>query len=222
MKRFLAVCLLIPIIALSFTKLSEDFFTPAFYQDFTQVYGQDAKERATDWRRLLGDHLGSEDQKKLAQVNDFFNKSIQYESDDLLWGQEDYWASPVETVGRGKGDCEDFAIAKFFTLVAMGVPEANLRLMYVRQLTVDVPHMVLLYFKDPKAMPLVLDNYDDRIMLANKRPDLKPIYSFNGEGLWLAKSASKGHKVENGQVSAWTQLLLRIERGDMQTFNPAG
>ena len=165
------------------------------------------------------DNQSDSDWSKINKVNHFFNKSITYQDDLLLWGKKDYWASPVETIGRGKGDCEDFAIAKYFTLTSLGVDENKLRLMYVRQLTVNQPHMVLIYFENPKDVPFVLDNFNPKVLLASKRRDLKPIYSFNAQGLWMAKAKGLGRKVKNSRgVSAWNNLIQRIEGGEMQTF----
>ena len=92
--------------------------------------------------------------------------------------------------------------------------------MYVRQRTVNQPHMVLIYFEELNQIPLVLDNFDTKLVPANKRNDLKPIYSFNGQGLWLAKSKGLGNKVKNSTgVSAWNTMLERIEQGELAPSN---
>jgi predicted transglutaminase-like cysteine proteinase len=124
---------------------------------------------------------------KLKAANDFFNRRISFQDDRLVWGVDDYWASPLELLDRGRGDCEDFAIAKYFTLLAMGVPASKLRLVYARALmdrSVQ-PHMVLAYYDDPSIdAPLILDNLVAEIRRAPGRSDLTPIFSFNSEGLW--------------------------------------
>ncbi|WP_057832367.1 transglutaminase-like cysteine peptidase [Colwellia sp. TT2012] len=197
----------------------DDFFSASFYQKLTSTYGAAAKNRAEKWRDIIVNNQSDSDWAKINKVNHFFNKAITYQDDLLLWGKKDYWASPVETIGRGKGDCEDFAIAKYFTLTSLGVDPNKLRLMYVRQLTVNQPHMVLIYFENPKDVPFVLDNFNPKVLLASKRRDLKPIYSFNAEGLWMAKARGLGRKVTNSRgVSAWNNLVQRIEGGEMQTF----
>jgi predicted transglutaminase-like cysteine proteinase len=197
----------------------DDFFSDIFYQKLTATYGESAKNRAQKWRDIIIDNQSNSDWSKINDVNFFFNKTITYEDDLKLWGKKDYWASPVETIGRGKGDCEDFAIAKYFTLTSLGVDPNKLRLMYVRQLTVNQPHMVLIYFENLKETPFVLDNFNPRVLPANKRRDLKPIYSFNAQGLWLAKAKGLGRKVKNSKgVSAWNNLIQRIEEGTMQTL----
>jgi len=213
---FVLFCTLLLVISSPVSSYLEEHFSPDFYQRLKAVYGGAAEKRARAWQELLLENSDSNDWNKINKVNSFINRNIKYKNDLSLWGKKDYWASPVETIGRGQGDCEDYAIVKFFSLLAAGVPESKMRLMYVRQLEINEPHMVLIYFENKKAMPLVLDNYNPRILPANKRRDLKPIYSFNGEGLWMSKAKGLGRKVKNSRgVSAWTKLLQRIEQGDM-------
>ena len=202
------------------TKIIDHFDEPKLLSRVSFTYGAQGEELTKQWLTLLKTGIDDSHWNKLNKVNSFFNKNISYQSDDLHWGQEDYWASPVETLGRGGGDCEDFAIAKFFSLVALGVPEKKLRLMYVRHLTVNQPHMVLIYFEDQNTIPFVLDNYDKKIKPANKRQDLRPIYSFNGNGLWLARVKGGGQKIINSNgVSAWSGLIERIEQSEFNTYN---
>ncbi len=96
----------------------------------------------------------------------------------------------------------------------MGVPTEKLRLMYVKAIRLNQAHMVLAYYETPESIPLVLDNINPRILPANKRRDLLPIYSFNGNGLWLAKSQGRGQQVQSGGNNRlWEDLNTRIEQG---------
>ena len=54
-------------------------------------------------------------------------------SDEKLWGQSDYWASRMESIGQNAGDCEDYVIAKFFTLIDLGIPQEKLYFTYVKE-----------------------------------------------------------------------------------------
>ena len=126
---------------------------------------------------------------QLQAVNEFFNRRVLFRDDTEAWGQTDYWASPMETLDRGQGDCEDFAIAKYFSLLAIGMPIPKLRLVYVRAQIggpqgVQQAHMVLAYYAAPGAEPLILDNLITEVRPASRRPDLVPVFSFNSEGLW--------------------------------------
>ncbi|WP_404339909.1 transglutaminase-like cysteine peptidase [Pseudoalteromonas mariniglutinosa] len=181
-----------------------------------QHYGDQGQSRINNWLTFIDNSTDKSEWQKVHLVNDFFNKHITYKTDGALWQQQDYWATPLETLGVGMGDCEDYVIAKYFTLIALGVPKNKIRLMYVRQLSVDQPHMVLIYFEQANHIPFVLDNFNPKLIRADKRKDLSPIYSFNGEGLWLAKSKGLGNRVKNSSgVSAWNAMLKRIEQGEL-------
>lgn len=175
-----------------------------------QNFGDQAGERVASWHRLMqqGDQL--DDVEKLRRVNDFFNQ-IPYQSDAELWGKEDYWATPLELLVHEGGDCEDYSIAKYFTLKEMGVAEDKLRIMYVKSIKLNQSHMVLTYYPDPSSIPKVLDNLNPQLLSASNRLDLTPVYSFNADGLWLAKSLGRGKKVgPSTRLSLWQELKKRM------------
>ena len=189
--------------------------TDATLRAVEERYGRVGRFRVERWQRLLDQHQQSDIHTMLQAVNRFANENVGYASDLEHWGQNDYWATPLETLGTGKGDCEDYVILKYASLRALGVPEERLRLMYVRALSIDEPHMVLIYFEEPDQFPLVLDNLTNRILPANERTDLRPVFSFNGQGLWMARAQGLGQQVPNSPgVRDWTLLLERIERGE--------
>jgi len=178
-----------------------------------EKYGTFARLRLNEWVELIRNDKSMTDMKKLIKVNDFFN-SLEFVEDSLHWEQSDYWATPIEFLASNGGDCEDFSLAKYFTLKAMGVNERRLNLTYVKALGLDQAHMVLTYFKVPGEEPLVLDNLVGEIKLASERTDLLPVYSFNGTGLWIAKMRGRGDLVgKSDQLSRWKELLSRIPQG---------
>jgi len=177
-------------------------------------YGPDASERLLAWQRLLLESRDKSEREKLTLVNDFFNK-IPFLSDAEHWGREDFWATPVEMLASHGGDCEDFSIAKYVTLTQLGVPMDKLKITYVRariQGQANQAHMVLTYYPTPDAMPLVLDNLVPEIRSADLRPDLLPVYSFNGAGLWLARERGQGKPVAGGaqNIGFWRELKARM------------
>ncbi len=191
-----------------------NIFPEGLLERVEQQYGEDAKERVEEWQTLVDDAQQDSEKEKLTRVNRFFNE-VRFVEDERVWGQKDYWATPVEFLGKNAGDCEDFTIAKYFTLRALGIEEDKLRLMYVRALRIRQSHMVLAYFETPDAMPLVLDNINRKILPASYRRDLKPIYSFNADGLWAAKAQGRGRKIkEKGSHSSWQDIINRIEHGE--------
>ncbi len=178
-------------------------------------YGSDAEQRLLDWEKLIDKGKSASERDRLDLANDFFNR-IPYVSDLQHWGVKDYWATPVEMLASDGGDCEDYAIGKYFTLIAMGVSEDKLRITYVRELRfdpVDQAHMVLAYYQTPDADPLILDNVDKAIWPGSERDDLVPVYSFNGAGLWLAKERGAGMEVgKPDRISMWNDLIARMNR----------
>ncbi len=180
-------------------------------------YGDAAADRMTKWKQLMAVDRNLPDNEKLKQVNDFFNRDIEFVDDIDLWGLKDYWATPIEFISRGAGDCEDYSIAKYFTLLELGVAEDKMRITYVKALRLNQAHMVLTYFEDPRGVPLVLDNLIPEIKLATERQDLYPVYSFNGSGLWLAKSRGSGKKVSgSSRLNLWADLNSRMQQDRSQ------
>lgn len=181
------------------------------------MYGGDSVDRLLQWQELIHRNDSSTNHEKLEKVNSFFNGLIEFVDDIDLYGVRDYWATPIEFLARGAGDCEDFAIAKFFTLKMMGVKEDKLNITYVKALSYNIHHMVLTYYEEPGAEPLVLDNLVDSIEPAGNRPDLLPIFSFNGTGLWLAKERGRGKSAgSSSRLKAWRDLLQRMAKDGLQ------
>jgi predicted transglutaminase-like cysteine proteinase len=153
---------------------------------------------------------------KLRRVNEFFNRRIQFVNDQEVWGQSDYWATPMETLAKGKGDCEDYTIAKYFTLLNLGIPNDQLRLVYVKariggaSSDIQQAHMVLAFYSSPDAEPVVLDNLITDIRAASRRTDLQPIFSFNSQGVFNSADAKATLGTGGtGQLSRWHELLQR-------------
>ncbi len=177
-----------------------------------QLYGpsREARERLDDWQRLLQEQAGAGEIERLQAVNRFFNLRLRFRDDIELWRVNDYWATPVEALHRGAGDCEDFAIAKYFSLRQLGVPSEKLRITYVKAVRLNQAHMVLTYYAQPTATPLVLDNLIDAIEPANRRADLLPVYAFNAEGLWLPGSGGGKQVGDSKRLSRWQDLLKKM------------
>jgi predicted transglutaminase-like cysteine proteinase len=154
-----------------------------------------------------------DDETRLQSVNQFFNRRLLFREDIETWGQIDYWASPLEFLEKGQGDCEDYAIGKYFSLIASGVAPTRLRLVYVKaifggQASVQQAHMVLAYYPSSGADPLILDNLIGDIRPAAKRPDLIPVFSFNSEGLWQGtQGPGAGDAV--ARLSRWREVLVK-------------
>ncbi len=192
----------------------EDWVPDALIQKARNEYGRRAMYRMERWRDMMHDAADLKDEKDiLEEVNNFFNSEIPFRDDLKHWQRIDYWATPYESLVTDGGDCEDYVIAKYYSLLRLGVSSSKLRITYVKALDYNQAHMVLTYFSAPGVIPVVLDNLTSRIRPATERKDLKPVYSFNGDGMWLAKMKGEGVRLgSSNQLDLWTDLRIRMAR----------
>ncbi|VAX21030.1 T1SS associated transglutaminase-like cysteine proteinase LapP [hydrothermal vent metagenome] len=208
---------LVVMVFLGLAAAQESGLTKEFLDKVSKQYGGSARERLIEWRELIRKNKNNpelSEKDKLELVNDFFNDEIEFLDDIDHWGKEDYWATPVETLVTQGGDCEDFSIAKYFTLKEMGVPVKKMLITYVKALELDQAHMVLTYYENPASDPLVLDNLIDEIKPGSTRDDLAPVYTFNSDGLWMAKERGRGKKLRGGpqRMIRWRELDSRMKK----------
>ncbi|MEI8658906.1 transglutaminase-like cysteine peptidase [Vibrio sp. Hal054] len=205
MKRWLAATLILMTssISLALSKQEQQWIDAV-----SATYGQRAGMRVATWRSEMTRYKGLSEKEQLTQVNRFFNQ-LYFVNDIQLWGKNDYWATPLEFLGSNAGDCEDFTIAKYFSLLELGVSDIKLRLVYVKAIELNQFHMVLAYYSTPNAEPLILDNINGEIKPASTRRDLLPIYSFNGKNLWLMKSKNGQLAGDSSRLSLWNDLRAR-------------
>lgn len=183
---------------------------PSFVDKIEKEYGIFAKRRALALVETMNEAKDLDDMGKMEKVNDFFN-DFPYESDEKIWGVSDYWGTRLEFIGKGKGDCEDYVIAKYFTLKELGVQTSKLFMTYAKSLTLKTSHVVLSYYKTEHSIPLIMDNYNYKILPANVRTDLVPIYSFSGDDLFQAKQVQIGEMIpaSTRQTRAWDELVIK-------------
>lgn len=168
-------------------------------------YGEQVGQAVANWMQMIDRASTVDIMQQLTIVNQYFNRVVLFDSDNQIWGAEDYWATPAELFNAGKGDCEDIAIAKYVSLRLLGVPDSQLRLFYV--ITEQQAHMVLVVLNGDQI--LILDNLISSIRPLANRPDLQPIFSFNQTELDLVESS-----VEQGdptiRLSRWGNLLDKL------------
>ncbi|WP_298771465.1 transglutaminase-like cysteine peptidase [uncultured Shewanella sp.] len=208
-KFYITVLLLLLYSLHSHAKLKQ-LDVPKITQALETHYGPTAKQRARLWFRLIDQARGLDELDKIIKVNAFFNQYT-YITDIKLWGHVNYWAKPLEFIGVGAGDCEDFSIAKYFTLLYLGVSEEKLRITMVKAPKFNQNHMILSYYETASSTPLILDNLDLDVKKADQRPDLIPVYSFNGRQLWLNKEKTQGVLAgSSNQLTLWNELQHRL------------
>lgn len=189
-----------------------------FFAKVDSVYGATALLNAKSWQSMLQETKSiTSEVEKLHYVNRFFDKFLRYRLDQKNYGVKDYWAPLSETLSRGTGDCEDYAIAKYITLRLAGIDDRKLRLIYVKaqmggpRSPIFEPHMVLGYYATPNAEPLILDSLVSMVQKASMRGDLKPIFSFNSEGLWAGLNVRSTSK-PTSRLSKWQKILDQTVR----------
>ncbi len=179
-----------------------------------QHYGAKAGRAVESWQAMLAQAAGLDEQEKLRMANGFWNNALIGGEDISIWGQVDYWATPLQSLAKGSGDCEDYVIGKYFSLLYLGVAPEKLRFVYVRAQigSQSIAHMVLGYYPQHQAEPMVLDSLVDRIQPAHNRPDLTPVFSFNAQGVYIP--GGKRSSVES--IGRWRDLLSRMRTEGFQ------
>ncbi len=145
---------------------------------------------------------------KCCDVHEFWN-GCPYVTDFRNYGVEDYWATPMELSENG-GDCEDYAIAKYFTLAAAGVPVEQMFIVHVKRALDD--HMVLAVVDS--GTTLILDNLREEVADVEFCGELEPIYAINHNGLFSIDPTWKFSllRADLSNVSLWQELQHRIEK----------
>ena len=206
--------------------------TEAGLRDFARLqtlaaerYGPEAAQRIRSWEQLLVLAATRDEREQIRMVNEFFNRHVVYQTDPELWGVADYWATPLETLGRAGGDCEDYAIAKYTSLRKLGIPDSRLQIFYVHarlgalSSNAEEAHMVLGYYPNEDAEPLILDNLITDVRPASRRNDLTPIFSFNSEGIWVdGSTVSAGDST--ARLSNWRGVLERMHAEGINLNRP--
>lgn len=180
-------------------------------------YGNETAVLIDQWIKMIVLIRDKSDKEKLMYVNNFFNSRIKWVSDLDNWKAEDYWATPLETMARKKGDCEDFSISKYITLLLSGMPDAKLRITYVKA-RIDTAsgaknqaHMVLAYYPKPNAEPVILDNIVKDIVRGSLRRDLKPVFGFNTGVITVGHGTKASNESPTNRLSRWGDALAKMK-----------
>ena len=133
-----------------------------------------------DWLVFLDTLKGQSKTQQIDAVNHYLNQ-IRFVSDNNNYGQNDYWATPVEFLAKG-GDCEDYAVAKYISLRALGFSKDELRLVIVNDKIMRAPHAMLAVYEDGKAN--ILDNQNPAVMNSAQITRYAPVYSISQASWW--------------------------------------
>ena len=149
--------------------------------------------------------------KKLSHINSFVNKILPA-YDISTQASLDYWATPKEFLLQGHGDCEDYVIAKYFTLVELGIPKEKLYFAVVDIKGEKTSHMILLYLETKESTPLVLDNLSSVVIPLTKRTKLIPKFAFNeiDSYRFSHEKFTQNVNINWGKDNKWEKLLNRV------------
>lgn len=135
----------------------------------------------TKWRIYLKKLKDKTPRQQVELVNKYINKWL-YIIDPANYNKKDYWATPKQFYSRN-GDCEDYAIAKYASLVHLGFDKSQMRIVVLQDLNLRVGHAVLVVYLD--GQPLILDNQISKVVNADRIKHYKPIFSLNETNWWL-------------------------------------
>ena len=201
--------------------IAKSRFEPWNEQVFTAVgkrYGHAAAERLRKVHDLILENQDKTVPEKLNLVNGFLN-NFPWIADSALWSHDDYWAAPFETITTYGGDCEDIAIAKYWILRRMGIPDEKLGFAYVMSAN-KKQHMVLLYMASRYADSLILDNLHPDILPFAKRRDIIGICLFQNGGIFYLIEDDGGSsrkfkaRYERVKLSKWSSTMEREQMFD--------
>jgi len=187
--KFFQVIFLVILFFLSSLSTANELIPLSVENAAVKKYGPSSKRRFESIKNdLLKELRNSSDMKKLNVVNRWVNYT-KYKSDKAIYGVSDYWATLYEFIGKNRGDCEDYTIAKYYILKELGIDPKRMKFTYVvykNRKGKKISHMVLAYLKVPKPKSkkdiLILDNNNRLILPASKRPDIvKVIKMINGD-----------------------------------------
>ncbi|NOH59975.1 hypothetical protein F0261_18265 [Alteromonas sp. 07-89-2] len=217
LSLFASHCLALVALLLAGQQMKDQYVIefPKLEQEVKNKFGADKASHVAALEVALHalESKGVKDQ--LLGVNAFFDEHIQYATDDIVFKEKDYWATPSELFGHSRGDCEDYAIAKYVALLHLGIDSSKLRLIYVKakigRSRVTQAHMVLGYYDSPSSDPLVLDSLVSNVLPGSQRTDLIPVFSFNDSGIWQPGKTSQV-STSTSRLSRWRDVIERMKQ----------
>ena len=168
-----------------------------------------------EFEALVGAARALDFRRRVTFINVAVNRRIEYVADPVSASGADVWSTPCETLARGAGDCEDFAITKFFLLLASGSPRRGVRLLYALYRRVDLqaapmPHLVVVA-QWPLVDPPVMDCINPMLIALSRRDDLQPVFSFDQSAIWQRVDAVPMSPERSG-IRRWRTTLARTRQ----------
>lgn len=134
------------------------------------------------WTPLIDSSRSLSRSEQLQAVNKWVNARIRFVEDRDQYGRVDYWAGGADSIRRGRGDCEDYALAKRELLQSLGFAADDIYLAVVKDLVRRADHAVLIVRSEGRF--LVLDNNTDRLVDARANQDYRPVFTYGATQSW--------------------------------------
>lgn len=161
-----------------------------------------------DYVRFLNEISALNQTQKILKVNSYINQIVpMYDADN--YNHEEHWASTYEFLSKGGGDCEDYVIAKRYTLELLEIPSKDMFFTVVKEKFFGGDHMVLSLHVNKTKQPIVLDNLSTNVMEIKKRVDLEPIFFFNEFGFYKLSKYTQFKKIEKINIHAYENLKIK-------------
>ncbi len=119
---------------------------------------------------------------RIEAINRFVNSRVRFDADDRQYGRADVWSTANTTLSRGRGDCEDYAIAKIQMLRTAGISSRDLYLVVLKDLARRADHAVAVVRSGGRMY--VLDNGTDELFDSETVSDYRPVLTFSAVGTW--------------------------------------
>lgn len=171
--------------------------------------GKEAVSRIYKYNETIQSYKKHSPLEQLTKTNTYLNE-LKYKNDMLNSNQNDYWATPKEFLITGRGDCEDYAIIKYFTLIKLGFSPEKLFITIAYDMYSKSNHMVLSYFIKDNEPPLILDNANCKIVNLTKRRNLKITAFLNTNGVYVFNNKGEITKTKYNSQK-FKNLLKRIK-----------
>lgn len=152
------------------------------WQHAQKQYIQDIRGQnnfVRQWESNVEDMRSEDRMSEMQSVNLYANHALKYAEDTDVWKVDDYWASPGEALAKGKGDCEDYAILKYFSLMRLGFNADDMKLLVLVAEHEKELHTVLIV--DDKYL---LDNASDDVELVKDVENYTPVFMINHSHWW--------------------------------------
>ncbi len=194
---------------LSFT-LAEEFYINPYYLNKLK---KDSKSYRIieHYVNFLNSIKDEDDKIKIKKVNLYINKIVP-KYDNYNYKNDEYWATPFEFFSNAGGDCEDYAIAKMYSLKILGINPQIMYMSAVKDKYTGGNHMVLSLRVDKNKPPLILDNLSSKVLSLDKRVDLKLMFIFNKDGFFNLSNYKKLVKIDKLQLPAYEKLKEKYKK----------